>query len=81
MGEVTLEFVGEHLLRLVDSQRRIERTLDDMFGRLQSLENNYVGLRREMVDMHADIIRMDHRLDGFDQRLNRIERRLDLVDT
>ena len=74
MGEVTLEFVGEQLLRLVDGQRRIERTLDDMLGRLQSLENNVVDIKR-------DIVRMDHRLDGFDQRLTRIERRLDLVST
>ncbi len=74
MGEITLEFIGEQLLRLTDGQRRIERTLDDMLGRLQSLENNVVDIKR-------DIVRIDHRLDGFDQRLNRIERRLDLVDS
>ena len=74
MGEITLEFVGEQLLRLVDGQRRIERTLDDMLGRLQSLESNVVDIKR-------DTVRMDHRLDSFDQRLTRIERRLDLVDS
>lgn len=74
MGEITLEFIGEHVLRLADGQRRIERTLDDMLGRLQSLENNVVDIKR-------DIVRIDHRLDGFDQRLTRIERRLDLVST
>ena len=74
MGEITLEFIGEHVLRLVDGQRKIERTLDDMLGRLQSLENNVVDIKR-------DIVRIDHRLDGFDQRLTRIERRLDLVST
>ena len=74
MGEVTLEFVGEQLLRLVDGQRKIERTLDDMLGRIQSLESNVVDIKR-------DTVRIDHRLDSLDQRLTRIERRLDLVDS
>ena len=74
MGEITLEFIGEHVLRLADGQRRIEQTLDDMLGRIQSLESNVVDIKR-------DIVRIDHRLDGFDQRIARIERRLDLVST
>ncbi len=74
MGEITLEFIGEHVLRLADGQRRIEQTLDDMLGRLQSLESNVVDIKR-------DIVRIDHRLDGFDQRLTRIERRLDVGST
>ncbi len=72
MGEITLEFIGEHVLRLTGGQRRIEQALDDMLGRLQSLESNVVDIKR-------DIVRIDHRLDGFDQSLTRIERRLDLV--
>jgi hypothetical protein len=74
MGEITLEFIGEQLLRLTDGQRRIERTLDDMLSHLQSLESNAVDIKR-------DIVRIDHRLDGFEQRLTRIEPRLDPVDS
>lgn len=74
MAEITLELVGEHVLRLTDGQCRIERTLDDMLGRLQSLASNVVDIKR-------DIVRIDHRLDAFDQHIARIERRLDLVST
>jgi DNA repair ATPase RecN len=74
MDNVKLDFLVEQSKRTLDEVRGLKQPLDDMLGRLQSLENNVVDIKR-------DIVRIDHRLDGFDQRLTRIERRLDLVST
>lgn len=81
MADVTLELIGEQLRRLVESQRTMEELLADIRHRLQSVETNGIEVRREVVNMHADIIRIDHRLDRLDDRIAHIERRLDLVDS
>ena len=62
IADVTLEFTGERLRRLVESQRNVEESLADMRQRLQSVETNG-NLRREVYPMQADIIRIDYRLD------------------
>jgi DNA repair ATPase RecN len=74
MDNVKLDFLVEQSKRTLDEVRGLKQSFTDMLGRLQSLENNVVDIKR-------DIVRIDHRLDGFDQRLTRIERRLDLVST
>ena len=81
MADITLEFIGEQLRRLVESHRNMDELLADIRQRLQSVETNGIELRREVVNMHADVIRIDHRLDRLDDRVARIERRLDLVDS
>lgn len=80
MAEVTLEFIGTQLSRLVDGQRQVLDTLTDMKARLQAVETGLVDLRRDVVNLHGDVVRLDHRLDGMETRLGRIERRLDLVE-
>ncbi|HMR33744.1 MAG TPA: hypothetical protein PKA13_11520 [Geminicoccaceae bacterium] len=80
MAEVTLEFIGAQLSRLVDGQRQMIETLGDMKARLQAVETGLVDLRRDVVNLHGDVVRLDHRLDGVDTRLGRIEWRLDLVE-
>ena len=73
MVEVTLEFIGEQLKRLLDGQRLLAEGLEDVKLRLQRLE-------RLTVERHGDVVRIDARLDRLEQRTGRIERRLDLVD-
>ena len=80
MAEVTLDFIGIQLSRLVDGQRLILDTLSDMKLRLQAVETGLVDLRRDIVNLHGDVVRVDHRLDGIETRMARIERRLDLVE-
>ena len=46
--EIILDFIGEHVLRVADGQRSIERMLVVMLGRLQSLDNNVVDVRCEI---------------------------------
>ena len=71
MAEVTLEFIGRQLERLLEGQRRLEATADDIRedmrevkGRLTALEAQYASL--------------SFRVDRIDQRLQRVDRRLDL---
>lgn len=73
MAEVTLDFIAEQLVRLLDGQREIRHELGDVKQRLQAVE---VGL----LDVRRDIVRLDHRLDRVEDRLLRIERRLDLAE-
>ena len=73
MAEVTLELIGGQLKRLLDGQRLLAEGVEDVKQRLNRVE-------RVTVELHGDIVRIDHRLDRVEERLARIERRLDLVE-
>jgi len=78
--KITLDFIGAQLVRVLDELGAVRAVLADVKARLQAVETATVELRRSIVDLHADQVRLDHRLDAFGQRLARIERRLDLVE-
>ena len=73
MTEVTLDLLGDQLRRLLDGQRLLTESVEDVKLRLNRVE-------RVVVELHGDIVRIDHRLDRMDERLTRIEKRLDLVE-
>jgi hypothetical protein len=79
MDSVVDNLVLEHLKRFQASQDRIERKLDDMTGRLASLESGQVLLQKQYTHLAESIARLQLTSDGFNQRLERIERRLELV--
>lgn len=68
MAEVTLEFIGAQLSRLVDGQRQV-LALTDMKARRQAVETGLVDLRHDVVNLHGAVVRLDHRLDGMETRL------------
>lgn len=73
MAEVPPDLIGEQLKRLLDGQRLLAESVEDVKQRLNRVE-------RVAVELHGDIVRIDHRLDRVDERLARIEKRLDLVE-
>ena len=61
-------------LRNLDARLdRIERTQQEMLGRLSSVERDLAGIKADMAGLHV-------RLDNVNYRLDRIERRLDLTE-
>ncbi|MBV8845306.1 MAG: hypothetical protein JO307_21065 [Bryobacterales bacterium] len=84
MAETTPNGPDNLVLRYL---RRIDARLDehghkfdDIIFRLERLEREVAGTRRDIANLHEDWVGMTRRLDNFDQRLQRIERRLDLVE-
>jgi phage shock protein A len=73
MAVATLESIGDHLKRLLDGQRLLSESVEDVKQRLNRVE-------RVVVELHGNVVRIDHRLDRVEERLARIERRLDLVE-
>lgn len=70
---MTLEAIGEQLKRLLDGQRVLAESVEDVKQRLNRVE-------RVAVELHGDIVRIDQRLDRVDERFGRVEKRLDLVE-
>ena len=52
---------------------RVIDRVDQVAARISSLEDQVTGHR-------ADMVRLDHRMDGFEKRMARVERRLDLSE-
>ena len=78
MSDETDNLVIEHLRRLRNDitgfrHDTMER-FDNLTARVASIEDQLAGIR-------ADIVRLDHRLDGVDKRVERIERRLTLAES
>jgi hypothetical protein len=61
-------------LRSMDGRLdRMERTQQEMLGRLGSLERDFAGVKTDLAGINL-------RLDNVNYRLDRIERRLDLTE-
>lgn len=67
-------------LRNID--RKLDRVIEelhDLKGRVTALEEQVVGLRRDIFQLYEAQVRMQHTLDRHGERLDRIERRLELL--
>lgn len=71
MGEVTLEFIGRQLERLLEGQRRLESSVEEMRIDMREAKVCLTALET----LYASF---SFRVDRLDQRLERVERRLDL---
>jgi uncharacterized membrane protein len=70
---VLRDFVHERFRRTDEKLDRVLEMLGMIVQRLGSLET-------QGAQMRADLVRVEHRLDGFEARLARIEKRLELQD-
>jgi uncharacterized coiled-coil protein SlyX len=72
------EFIHERYRRADAKLDRVLGDLADIKGRLSSLEEKVVGVRRDIAAMDEAVVRQTIRIDRIDARLDRIEKRLDL---
>ena len=67
---LTFRCINENLNRVLDR-------LEPLTVRVGSMEEQVVGVRRDVVELRAHFVRLEHRFDSLDSR---IERRLDLTE-
>ena len=58
----------------------LKQGVADLTMRVGSMEQSVVGLRKNIAQLHGDIVITHHRLDHLETRVERIDRRLDITN-
>jgi hypothetical protein len=80
MAEVTLEFIGQQLQRILDSQREMLTDHNEMKTRQSETHNAVLGLRRDQVNDAEVVAHMQAQIDRLRDDINRIKARLEFND-
>ena len=64
MSEDVIDLNRERFNRIDAKLDRILDAIGQLTSRVESLESQFLGFRRDQVDLRADVVRLDHRLDS-----------------
>ena len=80
MSDEPENLVLVYLRRLDAKMDHVIAELQDLKGRVSSLEIGQARMRQDIADLYSAYAGVQVRLDHIEGRLDRIERRLDLVE-
>ena len=80
--KVSLEFLGEQMVRMQTDLREVRREQAKLEGELRAdvadVRGDVAGLRADVADVRADVARVDSKLDGLaasvDARFDQVQR-------
>jgi hypothetical protein len=79
MADITLDFIGAQLQRVLDGQRATDRRLGEITDRLGRIERLTADMMRDIANLHGDFAAQSVRMDNISMRLGRVEQRLELI--
>lgn len=71
MAEVTLDYLGQQIQRMLDNQRDHTAKFSEVIERIGRLETLVAGI-------HSDFAGLSVRVDRLSERIDRVERRLEI---
>ena len=80
MNEGVENLILEHLRALRGDMADVSTKIDTLTLRVHSLEDHVSTMRKDLANLHGDIMITHKRLDQIDERVERIEKRFDLVN-